>query len=133
MPSLAALKEWLKKARSMPLRDIVATLRRKLQGYWNYYGVIGNSETTSDLRAWCARWLVYKWLNRRSQRQKLHVDGVHGRLGALEDAVATRHREAMAASPLDKTSRAPYEMVQSNRSNHDRAFHLRAFLRSPVR
>ena len=28
------MKEWLIKARSLPLVAIVATLRRKLQGYW---------------------------------------------------------------------------------------------------
>lgn len=38
-----ALKEWLKKARSLRLPDLLAVLRRKLQGYWNYYGVRGNS------------------------------------------------------------------------------------------
>lgn len=65
---LAALKDWLKKARSMPLPDLIATLKRKLQGHWNYYGVIGNSEQTSAF-AWFAKKLVYKWLNRRSQRK----------------------------------------------------------------
>jgi RNA-directed DNA polymerase len=66
--SLAALKEWLKKARSRPLREILATLRRKLQGYWNYYCVIGNSERTGAY-AHEVRGLVFKWLNRRSQRK----------------------------------------------------------------
>ena len=65
---LAALKEWLKKARSTPLRELIATLGRKLQGHWNYYGVIGNSARTGAF-AYHARRLVYKWLNRRSQRR----------------------------------------------------------------
>ena len=65
---LAALKDWLKKSRSVPLPEIVATLKRKLQGCWNYYGVIGNSERLWDY-AWNAKRLVYKWLNRRSQRR----------------------------------------------------------------
>ncbi len=69
--SLAALKEWLKKARSKPLRDILATLRRKLQGYWNYYCVIGNSEKTGTY-AYHARGLIFKWLNRRSQRKSFN-------------------------------------------------------------
>jgi hypothetical protein len=47
---------------------IVVTLRRKLQGHWNCFGVIGNSEQTWNF-AWFARKLVYKWLNRRSQRK----------------------------------------------------------------
>jgi RNA-directed DNA polymerase len=65
---LAALKEWLKKARSQPLPGLIATLKRKLQGHWNYYGVIGNSDQTSSF-AYHAKRLVYKWLNRRSQRK----------------------------------------------------------------
>lgn len=65
---LAALKNWLKKSRSLPLPEIVATLKSKLQGVWNYYGVIGNSERLWDY-AWNAKRLVLKWLNRRSQRR----------------------------------------------------------------
>jgi RNA-directed DNA polymerase len=70
--ALAALKEWLKKSRSLPLREIIATLRRKLLGHWNYYGVNGNSEQTWNY-AWFAKKLVYKWLNRRSQRKSFTV------------------------------------------------------------
>jgi len=69
---LAALKEWLKKARSTPLRELIPILRGKLQGHWNYYGVIGNSKQTAAF-AYHARWLVYKWLNRRSQRKSFTV------------------------------------------------------------
>jgi len=65
---LAALKDWLKKSRSLPLPEIVATLKGKLQGVWTYYGVIGNSERLWDY-AWYAKRLVLKWLNRRSQRR----------------------------------------------------------------
>jgi group II intron reverse transcriptase/maturase len=65
---LAALKDWLKKSRSLPLPDIVATLKNKLRGIWNYYGVIGNSERNWKF-AWLAQRWVLKWLNRRSQRR----------------------------------------------------------------
>jgi len=70
--AVAALKDWLKKSRSLPLPEIIATLKRKLQGYWNYYGVIGNSEQTWNY-AWFAKRLVYKWLNRRGQRKSFTV------------------------------------------------------------
>jgi len=69
---LAALKEWLKKARSTPLSELIASLKLKLQGHWNYYGVIGNSKRTGAF-AYYARSLVYKWLNRRSQRKSFNV------------------------------------------------------------
>jgi RNA-directed DNA polymerase len=62
------MKEWLIKARSFRLPDIVATLGRKMQGYWNYYGVIGNPERLTHY-GHEVKGLVFKWLNRRSQRK----------------------------------------------------------------
>jgi len=65
--SLRALKDWIRKSRSWPLKMILSSLRRKLRGDWNYYCVMGNS-----LMTWKyyreARKLLFKWLNRRSQR-----------------------------------------------------------------
>ncbi|NLT71818.1 MAG: hypothetical protein GXX91_14165 [Verrucomicrobiaceae bacterium] len=52
------------------LEDLLAVLRRKLQGYWNYYGVIGNSMMTARYQREAMR-LLYKWLNRRSQRRSM--------------------------------------------------------------
>lgn len=69
---LKALKSWLRKSRSLPLPEIVATLKNKLRGVWNYYGVIGNSERNGRF-AWFAQRLVYKWLNRRSQRRSYNL------------------------------------------------------------
>jgi hypothetical protein len=69
---LKALGRWIKKSRSLPLPEIVATLKSKLQGVWNYYGVIGNSERNGRF-AWFAQRLVYKWLNRRSQRRSYNM------------------------------------------------------------
>jgi len=68
--SLLAFKEWIKRSRSVRLRDLLAVLRRKLAGYWNYYGVRGNSRMLSkyDLEA---KRLLFKWLNRRSQRRSM--------------------------------------------------------------
>ena len=57
----------------LPLRDIVATLKPKLQGYWNYYCVIGNSERTSAY-SYVVVQLVCKWLNRRSQRKSFTAE-----------------------------------------------------------
>lgn len=68
--SLLALKEWLKKARSLRLPDLLAVLRRKLRGYWNYYGVRGNSMMLGKYQYEVHR-LLYKWLNRRSQRRSM--------------------------------------------------------------
>lgn len=69
--SLLALKEWLKKARSLRLSDLLAVLRRKLQGYWNYYGVRGNSMMLGKYQ-YEVHQLLYKWLNRRSQSRSMN-------------------------------------------------------------
>ena len=66
--SLRKFKEWIKKARNWPLKMILSSLRKKLQGYWNYYCVQSNGKMISRyLRS--VTWLCYKWLNRRSQRK----------------------------------------------------------------
>ena len=49
----------------------MSTLRRKLQGHWNYYGVLGNSDRLWKLAHHVKR-LVFKWLNRRSQRRSFN-------------------------------------------------------------
>ncbi len=67
---LLALKEWMKQARSQRLPALLDTLRHKLQGYWNYFAVPGNSRMTSRYN-WHAVRLLYKWLNRRSQRRSI--------------------------------------------------------------
>ncbi len=68
--ALLAFKEWIKKSRHVKLPDLLAVLRRKLRGYWNYYGVMGNSRMLAkfDLKA---KAILFKWLNRRSQRRSM--------------------------------------------------------------
>ena len=66
--ALAKMKEWIKEARNWPLKMVLSSLRLKLRGYWNYYSVIGNSSATWQYYS-AVKMLVYKWLNRRSQRR----------------------------------------------------------------
>ena len=47
---------------------ILSSLRRRLRGYWNYYCVIANGKMTWRYRQAVTE-LVFKWLNRRSQRK----------------------------------------------------------------
>ena len=44
------------------------TLHRKFRGYWNYYGVRGNSRSLLSFYKQVIR-IVLKWLNRRSHRR----------------------------------------------------------------
>jgi RNA-directed DNA polymerase len=72
--SLAALKEWLKTNRSRGMRWIIEELKAKYRGYWNYYGVIGNSRGLQ--RFWReSQRLIFKWVNRRSQRRSYNRKG----------------------------------------------------------
>jgi len=67
--SLAALTDWIKKVRCcLGTARIMGTLRSKLRGYWNYYGVCGNYDMLSQYYQQVIR-IVFKWLNRRSQRK----------------------------------------------------------------
>ena len=66
--ALLSLKLWLQGARSTPLKELTATLRSKLHGHFNYYGVIGNSHMLSEFFN-AARYTVYRVLNTRSQKK----------------------------------------------------------------
>ena len=61
------LTEWLRTNRHRKLPELMKTLAAKLRGHWNYYGVIGNSASLVQYD-WQAKRLLFKWLNRRSQK-----------------------------------------------------------------
>lgn len=64
------MTDWIKTHRHQKLSRTMNTLRSKLQGTWNYYGLIGNYRRMQLFyRATCRT--VHKWLNRRSQRQSM--------------------------------------------------------------
>jgi len=76
--ALAALKDWLNKNRSRPLKELAVTLRRKFIGYYNYYGVIGNSDRLWRYWSECRR-IIFRKLNRRSQRTSYNWSGFESR------------------------------------------------------
>ena len=49
------------------MSKLMTTLRTKFLGYWNYYGVIGNYGSLKTFY-YRTRRILFKWLNRRSQR-----------------------------------------------------------------
>lgn len=65
--SVRNFTEWIRKNRHQKLQKLMKTLAAKYQGYWNYYGLIGNSEGLGEFY-WQSNKVLYKWLNRRSQR-----------------------------------------------------------------
>jgi len=72
--SLANFKVWLKKSSRLPKNSLFAMLNRKLRGYYNYYGIIGNYKSLSSFVYHVTQALL-KWLNRRSQRKSYNWEG----------------------------------------------------------
>lgn len=69
---LADLKEWLKENRAkMTTRELWQKVREKLRGHYGYYGVTDNSLGISRFYMEVKK-LLYKWLNRRSQRKAMN-------------------------------------------------------------
>lgn len=73
--SIRRLKKWCKENRSIPMTQFMQQLNAKLRGTYNYYGVIGNTA-----KLWMFHYrmmqILYKWLNRRSQRTSYTWEGL---------------------------------------------------------
>ena len=53
---------------------LFSKLNQKLRGYWHYYGISGNYESLNDYLQDIKR-ILFKWLNRRSQRRSYNRKG----------------------------------------------------------
>jgi RNA-directed DNA polymerase len=60
--------QWVKEHRHQKLSQLMKTVAKKHQGHWNYYGIVGNSESLTDYRTLTLR-VLFRWLNWRSQRR----------------------------------------------------------------
>jgi RNA-directed DNA polymerase len=66
---LNRVKEWIKEIKDkLPLKQIWKIFTAKLRGHINYYGVSHNAEYVSKFIHEATN-IVFKWLNRRSQRK----------------------------------------------------------------
>jgi RNA-directed DNA polymerase len=65
--ALSNCTAWIKQARNQRLPDLMKERKSKLRGYDNDYGVRGNSPSLEEFFYHVER-LLYKWLNRRSQK-----------------------------------------------------------------
>jgi hypothetical protein len=65
---LTILKEWLKRSRIMPTLWILEKVGLKLRGHYAYYGVTDNHQGIARFYRETTK-MLYKWLNRRSQRR----------------------------------------------------------------
>lgn len=59
---------WMKHNRHKRPKEIMPTITKKLQGHYNYYGITDNytsiAKFSNEIRK-----IIFKWLNRRSQRK----------------------------------------------------------------
>ena len=70
---IKAMKEWIKAHRAMPLELIFKTVNAKLRGHYQYYGVTDNTREVKNFLVQ-TKWLLYKWMNRRSQKRSYTSD-----------------------------------------------------------
>jgi len=68
--SIERFSEWIQTKRHVKLSRLMPVLRAKYRGYWGYYGLIGNYDSLRQFKDATER-LLYKWLNRRSQKRSL--------------------------------------------------------------
>jgi len=72
--SLKQFTEWCKTQCREGLQDLFRELNAKLRGYYNYYGVNGNYDGLNQFYQEATR-ILFKWLNRRSQRHSYNWIG----------------------------------------------------------
>lgn len=72
--SLKRFTEWCKEKCRRSQQDLFRELNAKLRGYYNYYGVNGNSRSLNEFYTSAMR-ILFKWLNRRSQRRSYNWAG----------------------------------------------------------
>jgi RNA-directed DNA polymerase len=72
--SLPRFTPWCRENRQRRLRGLFQQLNVKLRGYYHYYGVHGNSASLKQFFDGALR-ILWKWLNRRSQRRSYNWQG----------------------------------------------------------
>jgi RNA-directed DNA polymerase len=68
---LLRCKIWLRKHLNSPTWYVTAMLRRKLLGYYRYFGITDNSTAVGNFH-YAIRRMFFKWFNRRSQKKSMN-------------------------------------------------------------
>jgi len=58
----------MKENRIIPIKQFMKTIKAKIQGHCNYYGITDNRRSVGNFIDE-VRKLIFKWLNRRSQKR----------------------------------------------------------------
>ncbi len=67
-------KMWIKQNRNIKVKDIISITNMKLRGHYQYYGITDNYKSLEKFEH-CINKLLYKWLNRRSQKRSYTGEG----------------------------------------------------------
>lgn len=92
-----ALKDWFHHHLTTPLSEMWATLNAKLRGHYQYYGINDNWPWLMKFRG-MAKWLAYRWLNRRSQSKSMNWSEFHAYADRHELASPRRLTDLIAMS-----------------------------------
>jgi RNA-directed DNA polymerase len=69
--ALKRFSVWCQANQHVKLKDLFSAMNRKLRGYYNHYGVIGNYNSLAEFYYHAQR-ALYRRLNRRSQRRSVN-------------------------------------------------------------
>ena len=66
-------KMWMKENIHKPVTEIMDTIKKKLIGHYNYYGINNNSKSICDYYIY-VKWTIYRILNRRHQKRSMSYE-----------------------------------------------------------
>jgi hypothetical protein len=94
------IKEWIQTNRHARGRDFFGGLNARLRGHYNYYGLIGNSDSLNRYYRW-AIVHAFKWLNRRGGKRKSYTwkafEGILARVAIARPRITqVSHRPVLA-------------------------------------
>ena len=76
---LKKLNVWLKEHRHYRLKDMIERINQSLRGHYQYYGVTDNTKSLERFLS-LVQGLLFKWLNRRSQRRSYTWEAFNSRV-----------------------------------------------------
>jgi group II intron reverse transcriptase/maturase len=115
LAAMQRIRDWIKEHRAQKQSQMLKTLKAKLQGTWNYYGLIGNYRRMQLLYQTTCR-AVYKWLNRRSQRKSLtwpEVDRLLARFQVPKPRIVEKNGEMPCQLELSFCQRVAAQSLRS--------------------
>ena len=66
-------KMWMKENMHKPIVEIMETIKKKLIGHYNYYGINNNSKSICEYYLY-VKWTTYRILNRRHQKRSMSYE-----------------------------------------------------------